>query len=522
MVKFTFDVPVARMVVEGKRRNVFAESFVLAALLREAGISGGDMFTRLPREGTERLQKEARRREIYDGDSDVLLLLSVFAEAIDRGLLHSRGEHSQRQSPEEWQRGESFWGWCKDAGIRGPSLVHAKHTIFRMLEEYNRKQKSDDKVSLDKDYLSEQLRMLVKNPEIIGEIITATYEHDILYASDTYGHLPDYSYVHQIKDSRGYSVLVNMSPGSRAFHAKPMVTVNIGGVKTGPGKGRRGVPITRNYANMNHTPSLIELRRAVPHLLEETIGERGYDQGKGRVYKTKVYTLKKSGQRIGTEKEVLLGKDAIPGIANALAQRSVQGFPYADENMQALEALRQFARKTGGAVQVPEMNEWYEKQLQDAPEDDPYAVLENTPDLLRLTIEEFVLKEEQEKYNEVYPDVVTIAGNECRVEYTYNPRSTYAEEQYVARVQIPSAEALFATPEEYSVVFGEDENTPRVTYMLASKGRRFEEESVAVLQEKVDAVRIQHEWEMWSSQKEKKYFRMKTFVRAFQCQACLE
>jgi HrpA-like RNA helicase len=496
MAEFSFDTPVARMVVEGKHQGLFMESFVLAALFREDSVS--QILHRLPREGIEREEKDRRRKEIYNGSSDALMLLAIFAEASERGLFGARREDTQTQSPDEWEKQEGFWDWCRACGINGQSLQHTKHTIFRMCEDYNKRQKQGNRLFINKETIGATLRELLQHPEKIGAVITGTYRHDMLYMSDSYGHLPDYSYVDGRRSSSGYGVTVNMSPGSRCFFSRPKIAVNIGRVHTGQGKGRRGAEITRNYANLNHPSTLDELLIATPDLLQETVSDVVYDTESGAVQRTRSYTLKGRSINLGSKTETLAGTEAIPAVARALAQNRILDTSFATHNKTVIETLQTYHKKTGGVVVVPDMTEWYEQQLH-AQGIDPLATASEHPEALTLHVEDFLTNAQKEAYEMQYPDTVTLHGQTCTVVYTYNPKSTYSQEEYVARVQVPSEEVLFSMPVDIHATIGTEQQSPRITYLMQYNTYvRFEEENISALQEKVDVYRINQAWQVWT------------------------
>ena len=476
MGELPFEPSLARMVVEAKRRNTVEATLVLAAFEREQRVLHGPSRKDDERYGSKQAARDhvQRIQDKFDsGQSDWLKNLEIFKAAIEQGVF----EASRRdKSPAGRQATKNFRRWCREHYLKEKALTHIAYRLrdyFRYAGE-----------RLDVARLTEQLAVV--DEQDLGAIILSGYPDKLLYRPSSSRSF-DYRYL----DERGQ--LVNMNPSSEGFDAKPELCI-AAGVKEGPGRGRRGREIIRNYAEHIHPIGLAELQEVMPHLVTERVVATRYNPATDRVETE--FTLHPkdiTSIELGKDSRPASGEAASRAFADALARGEVQA-EFAARNLATLADIQKLCHRTRGAVQPPEnMRDWYLERLEGVAS---VAEASARIDALTLRVGEHYPDELRAELDPLYPPVVQIGTETLSLEYEYRPKvDTYyskQDERFTVKLEL-SREQLEQLDDDFTIVIGPDDNQTLVTLQVEHE----QGATVGELKDIFDQKRIVNEWYSW-------------------------
>jgi len=421
MMEMPFEPPLARMIIEAKKRNCLEVALVLAVFLREQDVFLGPKPSDVDAafgEDTAEKRKNARisifekyHRQFERGNSDIFQNLNVLKEAIAHGLMEvSAGQRNRsRKTQEQYIAEEEFYGWCKQNYLKDRVLLQVVNTLKRYAQYAG--------VKIDYADLPKLLETVDEN-ELTCSLLAA-------HASKVMHYVPGIGMpvFHNIFAGTFTTPAdINPFPGSRAFGAPPPVCFATkieegrGTIKVKLGYGHyEKKEITRNYAKQIHPVNISQLKTVLPHALSITIGQPEYSESDDAVSQSISYSLK-NGVFLAIEKEKVTGSLAVKGFAGYLASgRNYREFT--NHNIVVAKQLDEFYTRSGGEIFTERFDlvQWYEKRLETVCS---IAGALEMVDKLTLNLHDFISEQQIAKIDRIWPNKISLAGIECQVRYS--------------------------------------------------------------------------------------------------------
>lgn len=426
----------ARMIIEAEKYGCTGSITTIAAMLEEKSI-----FLR-PKDKTREADQAhaAFRKE----NSDFLTMLEVW---------------------KQWSASGFNAQWANEHFLNVSQLFEIKEIRAQLMRELKKRNIPAEDTNATEENIQKS-------------IVAGLIQHLLAYSSK-------HAYTYIEPGKKGQSIYIH--PSSGAFSNDPKYMIGVGVTTT-----------TKTFARVCQPVNPEWLPDIAPQILEEREKNTTYNPKSDTVEETIGYAIKGSysSRPITERKRTVTNETRVrEEFLRALIEGKVS-LPAAAHNAHVCEALKSLRTRSGGLIDLPDMETFYRSHLGGA-KSRQEAIHIN--DHLQLDINEYCPLETKAEIDQQYPEVIEVAGHRLVVSYEYRPANPdgYYEsdrvETFKATITIPSEDIFDIFIQDIPKIG--NNNRPEVIYTTQTSFYSvFSDTNLDKVKAEVDEQRLSQVW----------------------------